>query len=67
VHVRLVESGNAVALLPDLVWSGRERPGRLVVPPGAPEREVFTAARSAGALRPALAALRGTLEAVAAG
>ena len=65
VHMRLVESGNAVALLPDLVWSGRPAPGRLVDAPGRPEREVFTAARIAGASRPAVAALRSILEAVA--
>jgi DNA-binding transcriptional LysR family regulator len=67
VHMRLVESGNAVALLPDLVWSGRQAPGRAVTPPGAPEREIFTAARTSGADRPAVAALRRTLEDVAAG
>jgi DNA-binding transcriptional LysR family regulator len=65
VHMRLVESGNAVALLPDLVWTGRAAPGRMVVPPGAPAREVFTAARRSGADRPAVAALRTILEAVA--
>ena len=66
VHVRLVESGNAVAILPDLVWAGRTTPARLLELPGAPQREVFTSARSAGADRPALKVLRSTLEAVAA-
>lgn len=65
IHMRLVESGNAVALLPDLVWSGRSAPGRMVVLSGAPAREVFTAARSSGADRPAVVALRQTIEAVA--
>jgi DNA-binding transcriptional LysR family regulator len=65
VHMRLVESGNAVALLPDLVWSGRTAPGRLLVPAGAPEREIFTAARTSGATRPAVVALRAALESAA--
>lgn len=65
VHIRLVESGNAVALLPDLVWVGRSWEGSLVDLPGDPRREIFTAARSSGAARPAVAALRSTLEAVA--
>ena len=46
--MRLVESGNAVAMLPDLVWSGRSAPGRTVMPDGSPAREVFTAARCVG-------------------
>lgn len=67
VHIRLVESGNAVALLPDLVWAGRTSDARLVELEQHAQREVFTAARAAGAERPALRALRSTLEAVAAG
>ena len=66
VHLRLVESGNAVAILPDLVWAGRTSSARLLELPGRPEREIFTSARAAGASRPAVAALRTTLEAVAA-
>lgn len=62
VHMRLVRSGNAVAMLPDLVWSGREEPGRTITPEGSPAREVFTAARLSGAGRPAVAALREALE-----
>lgn len=65
VHIRLVESGNAIALLPDLVWVGRSWKGTLADLPGDPHREIFTAARSSGASRPAVAALRSTLEAVA--
>jgi DNA-binding transcriptional LysR family regulator len=48
-HIRLVESGHAVALLPDLVWGGRTPSVRVVDLPGAPRREVFTSARRAGA------------------
>lgn len=66
VHMRLVESGHAVAMLPDLVWSGRAAPGRPVLPPGSPERRIFTAARTSGADRPAVVALRRALEEAAA-
>jgi len=44
-HIRLVESGHAVALLPDLVWAGATPSVRLVDLPDAPRREVFTSAR----------------------
>lgn len=60
-HVRLVAAGHAVGMLPDLVWAGDERPVRLVQLPGAPAREVFTAAREASASRPAIAAVRTAL------
>jgi DNA-binding transcriptional LysR family regulator len=65
VHMRLVESGNAVAMLPDLVWSGRSAPGRTFAPEGDPQRRIFTAARTSAAARPAVAALRAALEAAA--
>jgi DNA-binding transcriptional LysR family regulator len=45
-QIRLVESGHAVALLPDLVWAGEPPSVRLVDLEGAPRREVFTSARS---------------------
>jgi DNA-binding transcriptional LysR family regulator len=66
-HVRLVESGNAVALLPDLVWSDREAAVRFVDLPGMPQRTVFTAMRRSSAAHPAIAAVRRALleEAVA--
>jgi DNA-binding transcriptional LysR family regulator len=66
-HIRLVESGNAVALIPDLVWAGRQAGCRLVGLPGEPRRTVFTAQRLAGAASPAARALRETLEGIAAG
>jgi DNA-binding transcriptional LysR family regulator len=65
-HIRLVESGNAVALIPDLVWAGREARCRLLNLPGEPRRTVFTAQRLAGAASPAANALRETLERIAA-
>lgn len=60
-HIQLVESGNAVALLPGLVH-GRTSPRvRLVDLPGAPLRTIFTAARSSAAAHPAVEAVRGAL------
>ena len=61
-HIRLVESGNAVALLPDLVWAGREPSVELVRLEGAPRRTVFTSAREASRGRPTIVACRAILE-----
>lgn len=60
-HIRLVESGHAVALLPDLVWGGAPPSVRVVDLPGAPRREVFTSARRAGGGDAAIAACRRVL------
>ncbi|MEO8094744.1 MAG: LysR substrate-binding domain-containing protein [Pseudolysinimonas sp.] len=57
-HIRLVESGHAVALLPDLVWGGAEPSVRMVKLPGTPRREVFTSARIAGGAAATIAACR---------
>ncbi|GIE99265.1 LysR family transcriptional regulator [Paractinoplanes rishiriensis] len=65
-HIRLVESGNAVALIPGLVWLGRETSCRLLGLPGEPHRTIFTAQRLAGAASPAAQAFRETLEETAA-
>ncbi len=60
-HIRLVESGNAVGLLPSLLQAER-RPGiRLIDLPGRPQRTVFTSARSSSGRNPAIAALREVL------
>ena len=48
-HIRLVESGNAVALLTGLAWVGRPVTVALLDLPDAPRRTVFTAARRASA------------------
>lgn len=61
-HIRLIESGNAVALLPDLVWGSRPPTVRLASLPGHPTREVFTSSRTSSAERPAIVAVRGVLE-----
>ncbi len=65
-QIRLIESGNAVALMPDLVWTGRTRTVQLLDLPGLPKRTVFTSTRTAGRIHPATAACREVLERVAA-
>ncbi|MBO1269186.1 LysR family transcriptional regulator [Arthrobacter cavernae] len=65
-QIRLIESGNAVALMPDLVWTGRTRPVQLLELPGLPQRTVFTSTRTAGRIHPAILACREVLERVAA-
>lgn len=65
-HIRLIRSGNAVGLLPDLVWAGEAPSVSLHALPGNPQREVFTSARPANASRPGVLAVRTALaEAVA--
>lgn len=61
-HIRLVESGNAAALLPDLVWAGRTPSVELVDLGGHPTRTVFTSARESSRKRPAIVAVREILE-----
>ena len=60
-HIRLIRSGNAAGLLPDLVWAGEAPSVTLVDLPGHPEREVFTSTRQAAAARPAVMACRDAL------
>ncbi len=64
--MHLVETGHAVALLPDLVRAGRPRV-RVVDLPEAPSRRLFTGVRGARAGRPAVRAFRAALREVAAG
>lgn len=61
-HIRLVESGNAVALLNGLAWVGRPVTVDLLELPGIPRRTVFTAARVANARNPAIVACRDMLK-----
>ncbi|QKJ18121.1 LysR family transcriptional regulator [Microbacterium hominis] len=64
-HVRLVESGNAVALLPDLIWASADPRCALLGLAGAPRRTIFTSARRAGAEFPAVSTFRAALDQVA--
>ena len=61
-HVRLVASGHAVGMIPDLVFAGETPPVRLVDLPDGPRREVFTAVRRGTADRPGVRAVRGALQ-----
>lgn len=62
-HVRLVASGHAVGMIPDLVFAGDVPPVRLVDLPGGPRRDVFTAVRRGTADRPGVRAVRKALQA----
>jgi DNA-binding transcriptional LysR family regulator len=61
-HMRLVESGNAVALMPDLVWTGRSTTAELIDLPASPRRTIFTAARRASVQNPSILACRDALQ-----
>ncbi len=60
-HIRLVETGHAVALLPDLVWGGRPPGVRTLQIAETPRRAVFTAARRSAVGSPLIAAIRAAL------
>lgn len=64
-HLALVRSGNAVALVPDLMLTD-DPAVRLVDLDGEPSRAVFTAVREATARRPSITAVRAVLGEVAA-
>lgn len=61
-HVRLVASGHAVGMIPDLVFAGAEPPVRLIDLPARPRRDVFTAVRRGTADRPGVRAVRQALQ-----
>ncbi|ANJ25547.1 LysR family transcriptional regulator [Agromyces aureus] len=65
-HIRLIRTGNAVGLLPDLVWAGEAPSVALLDLPGHPQREIFTSTRLAAAARPAVVACRDALARAAA-
>ena len=60
-QIALVETGNAVALLPGLMGVRRSPEVRMVPLPGAPRRTVFTATRASLADTPAVEACRASL------
>lgn len=57
-HIRLVETGHAVALLPGLLWFGREPAVKVSTLLDRPRRTIFTAARRGSANLPAIVACR---------
>lgn len=61
-QIRLIESGNAVAMMPDLLWAGRPASCRLLELPDSPRRTIFTSVRESGTHHPAVLALREALE-----
>jgi DNA-binding transcriptional LysR family regulator len=65
-QIRLIESGNAVALMPDLVWTGRGTTSQLITLPGDPHRTIFTSVRRSSVKRPAILATREILAETAA-
>jgi len=62
LQVRLVETGHAVAFLPDLLWTGRA-PDTVALHhlPGRPRRRLFTGVRSGAGGQPAVQAFREAL------
>jgi DNA-binding transcriptional LysR family regulator len=60
-HARLIATGHAVGMLPDLLWTDQRADVRLVDLPGRPTREIFTATRASAAAQPAVAATRDAL------
>lgn len=63
-HVRLIESGNAVGILPGLLWTQRVPTVSLIDLEDEPRRTVFTSARRASAQQPGIVACRLALESV---
>lgn len=66
VHLRLVETGHAVAVLPDLMWSTVPPPGVLERVPGRSSRRVFTAVRAGAGEHPLVRLVRARLAGVVA-
>jgi len=60
-HVRLIEAGHAVGMLPDLIWG--DAPARVTLSelPGSPVREVFTAVRESARASEAIGVVRAAL------
>ncbi|MDF2580990.1 MAG: LysR family transcriptional regulator [Microbacterium sp.] len=60
-HARLVAAGQAVAVLPDLLWEGTRPPVTLLDLPGRPTREIFGAQRTASQARAGILEVRRAL------
>lgn len=65
-HVRLINAGLAVGLLPELVWAGDSPSVDLRPLPDAPRREIFSSARRVSAAAPSIRAVRRALAGAAA-
>lgn len=61
-HARLIATGHAVGMLPDLVWTNGRPPLTLSALPGDPSREVFMAIRAASQDNPAIQLVRTALQ-----
>ncbi|GAB2830913.1 LysR family transcriptional regulator [Actinocorallia aurea] len=61
LHARLVETGHAASILPDLLWASAPVAPRLIALPGAPARTIFTAVREGAEDHPAVTACRAAL------
>ncbi|GAB3494784.1 LysR family transcriptional regulator [Flexivirga sp.] len=60
-HIALIESGSAVAVVPDLMLVRRRPAARLIELPGAPRRSVFTSVRKSSVQTPGVRACRAVL------
>ncbi|MBB5643347.1 DNA-binding transcriptional LysR family regulator [Cryobacterium roopkundense] len=60
-HIHLIESGNAVGILPDLLWAGQSPAVHLLELSGLPNRSIFSSARRSSAGRPGVLAVRDAL------
>jgi len=61
LHIHLVETGHAVAFLPDLLWADRRPAVRLRALRAHPARRLFTGVRRGAAEHPAVRAFRAAL------
>ncbi|WP_261166875.1 LysR family transcriptional regulator [Microbacterium sp. Marseille-Q6965] len=60
-HIRLIQAGHAVGLIPDLAIADEDARVRLVELPGSPHREIYTSARTSAHASPAVRAARAAL------
>ncbi|MBF0817273.1 LysR family transcriptional regulator [Microbacterium paludicola] len=60
-HIRLVQAGHAVGLVPDLALADDDAHVRLIDLPGSPHREIFTAVRASSKSSPSVEATRAAL------
>ncbi|WP_194396674.1 LysR family transcriptional regulator [Microbacterium atlanticum] len=60
-HARLIAAGQAVGVLPDLLWGGAPAPVSSVELPGRPAREIFLAQRASSQGRAGITEVRGAL------